>query len=109
MEGLENNGEVTEPTKEQRAEWKSKFGTTYDLILQSGDMMVIRKPRIPDLERASASDPGKKKPFNYNRSIITNCKLWETPGLMDNDDNVQEIYALLDEVIEIKQGTVKKN
>lgn len=101
---------ATEPSEDQMKAWKEKHGTIYTLELENGTgKMVIRKPKIQDLERATASDPQKKKPFNFNRSIITNCKLYETPGLMDNDDNIQEIYAMLDEVIEIRQGTVKKN
>jgi hypothetical protein len=60
------------------------------------------------MERAMTADPKKKSPFNFQRSIIANCKVYETPGAFASDKRTLAFYTLVDEVIEIPEGTVKK-
>jgi len=106
MEGL-NNSNL--PSEEQIATWKKQHGAVYTIDVEGEPVLIVRKPKIADLERAMASDPTKKKPFNFNRSIVTNCKLWVAEGALENDDTVQAIYGAIGDVIEASEGSIKKN
>jgi|SRR3990172_3636045 len=99
---------VKQPNKEQIKKWKEQHGGLYQFTLPDGKIVIIREPKMKDLERAQASDPKKQKPYNFNRSILENCKLYEDEGVLQNDKNVLAIFAQMDEVIDIWDAEVKK-
>lgn len=105
----ENKTEIKQlPTETQIAAWKKQHGAIYEINV--GDKsLFIRKPKIVDLERAMASDPTKKKPFNFNRSIVTNCKLWVSEGMLDDDDCLEAIYEKIGDIAETVDATIKKH
>lgn len=96
------------PSKEQMIEWEDKFGATFTFFI-GGCMLVIRKPKVVDLERAMAADPKKKKAFNFHRSIINNCKLYIEDDIVTDDDNFIALCSQIDEAIEMRDGEIKKN
>lgn len=98
---------TTEVTKAQIAEWKRQYGELYQFSV-GGQILILRQPGMRDLERASAADPKKQKPYNFHRSIIENCKLYETPGMLENERNLIAVCAKIDEIIEVADAEVKK-
>lgn len=97
----------TRPTPAKIEEWKKEHGNVFQFTVE-GKIVIMREPKMVDLERASASDPKKKKPFNFFRSITANCKLYEDEGFFDDDKREMALHAQMDEIIEIKEAEVKK-
>lgn len=95
------------PTKEQIAAWKKEHGAVYQIDVD-GKILILRQPTIQDLERAMAADPKRKKPFNFNRSIHTNCRLYEDPGFSSDDQVLLSAYAEFDQIIEMREAELKK-
>lgn len=99
--------ETTRPTAAQIAAWKKEHDQLFQLEVE-GKILILRKPKMRDLERGYASDPKKQKPFNFHRSIIENCQLFADEGLLENDDNYFALCTKLDEVIQVKEAEIKK-
>jgi hypothetical protein len=95
------------PTAAQIKAWKEEYKGIFQIMVD-GKKLILRKPEMKDLERAHAADPKKQKPFNFHRSIISNCKLYAEEGLLENDDNYFAACVALDEIIEVKEAEVKK-
>lgn len=95
------------PTPEQIAAWKKEHGDIYKLT-SGAHTLIMRAPKLADLERAMASDPKKQKPFNFNRSIMNNCKLYESEGLSQDDSALAGIYGKMDELIQIAEVEMEK-
>ena len=90
------------PTDEQIKAWKKEHGKVYKLTA-NGHVLIMRAPLLVDLERAMASDPKKQKPFNFNRSIMNNCRLYESEGLSTDDSALAGIYGKMDEIVQIAE------
>lgn len=95
------------PTPEIIAQWKEKHGELFQLEAE-GKIIVLREPNTADIERALAADPKGKKAFNFNRSLIENCKLYEDAGARDDDKRLRQFFNALDQIIELKEASVKK-
>lgn len=95
------------PTKTDIAAWKKEHGEVYQIEVDD-KILILRRPGIQDLERAMAADPKRKKPFNFNRSIHNNCKLYEDPGFSSDDQVLLAAYAQFDEIIEMREAQLKK-
>lgn len=95
------------PGKAQISEWKKEHGALHQITV-GGKIIILREPGVKDLERAMAADPKNKKKFNFNRSIIENCRLYEDEGAMDSDAKILAVYSQLDELIpEVEASVVK--
>lgn len=96
-------------SEEQVAEWKKQYGKLH-AISDSDDnvVAVLRTPKLVDIERANASDPTKKKHFNFNRSILQNCAVWMKPGLMEDDNTLLGIFEQLPAIINVVECKVKE-
>ncbi|MDB0600692.1 hypothetical protein PL373_05945 [Tenacibaculum maritimum] len=95
------------PTQEQIKAWKKEHGALHQITVEDS-IIILREPKIKDLERAMAADPKNKKKFNFNRSIIENCKLYEDPGAMNTDARILAVFAELDELIPEAEASTKK-
>lgn len=97
------------PTKAQLAEWKKEHGAFTVLSTEDGKFLALKDPTMIDVEKAMkiGRDP-KSKPLDQARSIVGTCRIWESPGLMDNDSRALGIFAQVDEVITIQEVTAKK-
>ncbi|MAB37736.1 MAG: hypothetical protein CL528_11320 [Aequorivita sp.] len=95
------------PDKAQIAEWKKKHGNLHKITVD-GKIIILREPGVKDLERAMSADPKGKKKFNFNRSIIENCRLYEDTGAMDTDAKILAVYGQLDELLPEVEASVEK-
>lgn len=95
------------PDKAQIAAWKKEHGDIYQITV-NGKIVILRAPKIKDLERAASADPKGKKKFNFNRSIIENCKLYEDEGALSTDEALMAVFAELDQIIPIAEAETKK-
>lgn len=99
--------EIKSPDQKQINAWKKEHGVLHQITVE-GKIVILREPKIKDLERAMAADPKNKKKFNFNRSIIENCKLYVEPGAMDSDAKILAVFAELDELIPEAEASTKK-
>lgn len=98
---------ATRPDATSIKNWKKQHGGLYQFTVE-GKIMIMREPKMKDLERAMAADPKNKKPFNFHRSIISNCKLYADDGLLEDDDAYLALCGQIDEVVDVKEVEVKK-
>ncbi len=95
------------PTPEIIKDWKEKYGDV-SVLEADGYEIYLREPKTADIERALAADPKGKKAFNFNRSIIENCKLYEDAGARDDDKRLRKFFNAIDNLISLEEATVKK-
>lgn len=95
------------PSEDQINAWKQKHGAVHQLTAD-GYLLIIREPLTKDLERAFAADPKKNKAFNFNRSIIENCKLYEDAGARDDDRRLKKYFFAIDSIVDMEEAEVKK-
>ncbi|MAX81749.1 MAG: hypothetical protein CL843_16425 [Crocinitomicaceae bacterium] len=95
------------PTPELLEEWKKKYGRIHQLKVGEF-IMILREPKTVDIERALAADPKGKKVFNFNRSIIENCKLYEDAGAREDDKRLQRFFNAIDQIIDMQEADVKE-
>jgi len=98
---------MARPDKAQIAAWKKEFPAIHQITVE-GKIIILREPGVKDLERAMSADPKNKKKFNFNRSIIENCKLYQDTGAMDTDAKILAVFAELDELIPEAEASTKK-
>lgn len=97
------------PSDSQIKEWKEKYGKLKAFCDTEENIILIMRPaKMIDIERANASDPSGKKSFNFNKSILTNCKLWIKEGVEDNDDLLLGIFKEFTEIINTVEVRVKE-
>ena len=99
--------DVNAPDANLIAKWKAEYGNIFAIEVEDY-VLVIREPKVVDMERALASDPKNKKQFNFHRSIIANCKLYMTIGLDEDDQAMLGVFGEMDELVKTKEATVKK-
>lgn len=95
------------PGKEQIQAWKKEHGALHQITVED-KIIILREPGVKDLERAMAADPKGKKKFNFNRSIIENCTLYQDDGVMNTDAKVIAVFSELDALIPEVETSVKK-
>jgi len=95
------------PDQKQIDAWKKEHGDCFKLTYGK-HALYIRSPKLADLERAMASDPKKQKPLNFNRSIMNNCRLFETEGLSSDDKALTGILSKMAEIVEIGEVEMEK-
>lgn len=97
------------PTDQQITEWKKEHGKVHAFADSDDNVVVImRTPKLKDIERANASDPTGKKSFNFNRSILENCSLWIKDGVKDDDGLLMGIFENFPALINIVEVKVKE-
>lgn len=97
------------PSTAKLQEWKNKHKAKELTVIEVDEFQMILRPfKLVDLERAQTADPKGDKPYNFHRSIINNCRLWETPGMMDDDDRAMALFGKIDELNVKKEATLKK-
>lgn len=103
----ELNHDINYPDAAQIKEWKAKHGKLKQISVEN-KFMILRTPQLADLERAQVSDKDGKKPYNFHRSIIANCALYQTEGMMADDSTARAVFGQLDELIIVKEAEVKE-
>lgn len=99
--------EFKRPTEAEIKAWKKAHDGLYQIEVD-GKVIILREPKMKDLERAQAADPKRQKPYNFHRSIIENCKLYADPGLIEDDKNYLAVCSKLDEIVEVREADLKK-
>lgn len=105
----EKDNVFTLPTKTELDVLKKKHGKLFQITIKSGSKeyhAIVRKPKIADLQVASASE--KKKPFTFNASIWANCKLAGDPAIELDDDLLMGAYSQVDEIIATAEASIKE-
>jgi len=97
------NKELT--LKEKIAQWKKKYGEVF-VYEADGKKCYLRKPDRKTLGAASVI--GKNDPMKYNEVMINNCWLDGNEILRENDGYFLGLSAQIAELIEIKEGEIKK-
>jgi myo-inositol-hexaphosphate 3-phosphohydrolase len=103
----ELNHDSNYPSAAQIKEWKAKHGVLKQITVDN-KFMILRTPQLIDLERAQVADKDGKKPYNFHRSIISNCALYQTEGMMADDATARAVFGQLDELIVKKEAEVKE-
>lgn len=98
---------MARPDKKQIDAWKEAHGDIFQITVE-GKIIILREPKIKDLERAASADPKGNKRFNFNRSIVENCKLYEDKDVMDSDKKIMAVFSQLDELIPVAEAETKK-
>jgi hypothetical protein len=95
------------PSASEIAEWKEEHGKIFQFDAAGAPIVIMRKPRLKDIERASASAKQSNKPMMFNKSILTNCTLWQAQEQL-TDEQEQAVYSKLDEIILTVEVEVKE-
>lgn len=94
-------------TKEQISEWKKKFGDIYEYSTDDGEhICYLHRPSRVTLSRAgsaSATDPLK-----YSEILIADCWIAGDEVIKADDAYFLGLSKMLGELVEIKEGTLKK-
>lgn len=94
-------------TKEQIAEWKKKFGDIYQYNTDDGQYgCYLRKPSRLTLSRAGSV--ASTDPLKYSEVIISDCWLGGDEQIKSDDSYFLGLSKMLGELVEIKEGTLKK-
>ena len=95
-----------EKTIEQKiSEWKAKHGDVFQVEVE-GRVAYLKRPDRKVLGAAAVT--GKNDPMKYNEVILNNCWLEGDEEIRTNDAMFLGVSAQLDEIIEIKEATIKK-
>lgn len=98
------------PDDAQIAEWKKKYGKLLRITITEDDkVLILREPGIRELELATsaARKPGAQ-PFDFNRSIVSSCKLFEDDGFFADDKRAMTAFGELDKFKVIKEAEVEE-
>lgn len=103
---------TTYPTESEIAAFKKEHGhdNVVDLSVEhkgKNFVLVVKKPEIREIEMAQASMRDSKKSYDYDRSLINNCKL----AITEEGLNVTSVFlgwaTAINSLIEPAKVTVK--
>lgn len=98
----------TRPSQSQIDAWKKEHGRVHSVTVK-GQELIFRQPKMYDLEVALASRNAKNaKPYDFQKSIIANCKLYEDEGMLTNDEVLLSVVSHIDNIIQIADAEVKE-
>lgn len=92
-------------TEKQISEWKDKYKTVFVLEVD-GKVGYLRKPDRKTLSFASAA--GTSDPFKFNEVILKNCWLGGDDEIKTDDDLFLAASAVLADLIQVKEASLKK-
>jgi hypothetical protein len=100
---------TNKPTTEQLNAWKKEHGVLHSLSTEDGYEAIVRSPRLTDLEQAmdKSKKPGARS-LDFNRVLFRRCCLWNSDGLMDDEDRQLQILTAIGSISDVKEATVKK-
>lgn len=98
------------PNKTELAALKVKHGALFQITVTGKDKKeyhaILRKPKMQDLQIASASE-GKKK-FTYNLSIYNNCKVVADPAIDADDYLLLGALGQINDLVEFAEASIKE-
>jgi hypothetical protein len=104
---IDKNKPSNFPSASEIAEWKLEHGKVFQFDAEGAPVVIMRKPKIKDIERASMSAKKENKPMLFNKSILSNCTLWRAEEQL-TDEQEQAVYSKLDEIILTVEVEVKE-
>lgn len=98
------------PDEKQIAEWKKKYGKVMQITIPEDDkILILREPGIKELElAASAKQKPGALPFDFNRSILSSCKLYEDEGFFSDDKRAMTAFTHLDKFNVVKESKLEE-
>jgi len=98
------------PDEAQIAEWKKKYPKMLKIYIAEDDkMLILREPGMKEMELAtSAARKAGALPFDFNRSIVSSCKLYEDDGFFADDKRAMTAFGELDRFKLTKEVTVEE-
>lgn len=103
----ETSTKAKRPTDEQLAEWKRKHKELHQVEMD-GFIVILRKPRLVDLERAMIADKKGKRGLDFNRSLVGNCILYEDTEFRQDDDRELYLLSAAGDLAAMREGEIKK-
>ena len=91
--------------EEQIAIWKEEYGDVY-VYTAEGKTCYLKKPDRNILSAAAVI--GRNDPLKYNEIILKNCWLGGDEQIKDDDSFFLGISQKIGELIEVKEGELKK-
>lgn len=92
-------------TKEQIKNWKAKYGDVFAIEIDG--KYAYFKPAIRKIVRFATSK-GQTNPMAFAEAIIENCWIGGDEELKTNDSYFLSLMQKVDELVEIKEATLKK-
>lgn len=94
-------------TKEQISEWKKRHGDVYEYRTEDGEYACyLHKPSRLALSRAASV--GQTDPLKYSEVIIADCWIDGDEQVRKDDAYFLGLSKMLGELVEIKEGSLKK-
>ncbi|MCT4614552.1 MAG: hypothetical protein N4A49_06720 [Marinifilaceae bacterium] len=85
--------------------WKKKYGDIF-MYESDGKICYLKKPSRKTL--GAAAVVGQNDPMKYNEILLNNCWLSGDKELKTDDSYFLGLSAKLSELVEIKEGEIKK-
>lgn len=102
--------ESKRPKKAELDKWKKEFGKLYGITTEDDQMVILREPKLAELERAikavNAKPEKVQKPFDLQRAILPTIKLYEDPNMLEDEKNMMAVFTKMDEVVKFKEAEV---
>lgn len=96
------------PSDSQIAAWKKEHGKLHEVKVK-GKVLIFRQPKMLDLEIALSSKNVKNpKPYDFERSIIANCKVYEQDNMLSDDECMLGVITNISDIIKIAEATIKE-
>lgn len=107
----ETQTSFTIPSAKDIEALKKKHGAVFQITVSKGGQefnAILRKPKLQDMQVASASE--KRKPATFNVSIYQNCKIaaHTDPEIEADDELYMGALEQVNEIISFAQGSIKK-
>lgn len=99
---MENQNVIT---SEQIEAWKKKHGDVYSVTVD-GKTAYLKRPDRRGLSAAAVI--GKTDPIKYNETLLNNCWLGGDDEIKTDDSLFLGASAVLAELVEIKEASLKK-
>lgn len=107
-EGPSEQAIAKRPNEAAIEELKAKHGPLSEIEVD-GYIAIVRRPKTFDLERAYkvSEKPGAKK-LDFNRNIVSNIVVYIDDDFRKEDGRDQALLSSVNDVVELKQATIKK-
>jgi hypothetical protein len=94
-----------EVTQAKINEWKKKYGDIFHYKVD-GKECYLRNPDRKTL--SAAATVGRNDPLRYNEILLQNCWIEGDEEIKTDDQYFLGISSKLAEIVEVKEGTLKK-
>lgn len=96
------------PGKPEMDALKKQNGKLFSLESSDGFLIIMRSPTVNDMDIALKSRKNSKSEFALQTSILRTCAVYEDKGALNEDNRRLGFYSKVDDIIDIKEVTVKE-